>query len=632
MTSTTGRRLQSKPGARKPDARKPLTGHERLTAEERLADPVFAQRYRAMTARDSRFDGQFITGVHSTGIYCRPSCPAVTPKADNVTFYLTAAAAHEAGLRACKRCLPDAVPGSPEWNVRDDLAARAMRLIADGTVEREGVPGLAHRLGYTSRHLGRVLTSELGAGPLALARAHRAQTARLLLASTDIPITEVAFAAGFSSVRQFNETIAEIYHVAPGAIRSSARRRHARWSSEAARSNAATPAPREPATEVPATPAQRGGAQGQREAMPRPQRQGSLRPRSEPATEVTTASLSLRLPARAPFDGGRVLGFLGARAIAGMERDGTDGDLPAYSRALRLPHGPAAIRLTLSGDAGAPAVECEAELADMADLAPLVARVRRLLDLDADADAIDTALAADPALAASVAAAPGMRLPGAVDPEEILFRALIGQQISVPAARTALARLTEALGEPVSVGGFTRLFPTSAAIAERGREVLRGPGKRIDAIVGAATALADGSLVIDVGESRAELEEQLLALPGIGPWTAGYVALRVLGSPDVLLTGDLALRQGAARLGLPDDPRELALRGANWSPWRSYAGMHLWESAHEAQRDPRSQAPTSVAGSLGAGSREPRSQAPLALGSRHRSALPLSSTARSALL
>ena len=529
----------------------------------RLSDPVFAQRYRAMSARDARFDGQFITGVHSTGIYCRPSCPAVTPKAGNVTFYLTAAAAHEAGLRACKRCLPDAVPGSPEWNIRDDLAARAMRLITDGTVEREGVPGLAHRLGYTPRHLGRVLTAELGAGPLALARAHRAQTARLLLAGTDLPVTEVAFAAGFSSVRQFNETMAEIYHVTPGAIRASARRRP-------------------------------GIVHG-----------------PGPAGATAGTSLTLRLPARAPFDGARLLAFLGARAIPGMEvaamevaamevaameaaADGT----PAYSRVLRLPHGPATIRLTLVGAPDAPAVECEASLADLADLAPLVARVRRLLDLDADAEAIDAALAADPVLAPTVAAAPGMRVPGAVDPEEILFRALIGQQVSVPAARTALARLTDALGEPVAIGGFTRLFPTAQAIAEHGREVLRGPGKRIDAIVGAAAALADGSLVIDVGESRAELEARLIALSGIGAWTAGYVALRVLGSPDVLLTGDLALRQGAARLGLPAEPRELAARGALWSPWRSYAGMHLWESAHEAQREARAQrqAPAGRAG------------------------------------
>lgn len=493
-----------------------------------LADPVFAERYRAMSARDARFDGQFITGVHSTGIYCRPSCPAVTPKPGNVTFYLTAAAAHEAGLRACKRCLPDAVPGSPEWNIRDDLAARAMRLIADGTVEREGVPGLAQRLGYTSRHLGRVLSAELGAGPLALARAHRAQTARLLLTGTDLPITDVAFAAGFTSVRQFNETMSEIYRMTPGGIRATARHRTA-----------------------------------------------------SAHTDRSGATLTLRLAARAPFDGAAVLGFLAERAIPGMESSG------GYARTLRLPHGPAAVGLRLVGTAETPAVECEATLTDVADLAPLVTRVRRLLDLDADAEAIDTALAADPALAPSVATMPGLRVPGAVDAEEILFRALIGQQVSVTAARTALTRLTETLGEPVDMAGFTRLFPTAAAIAEHGRDVLRGPARRIDAIVGAARALAEGRLAIDVGESRDDLQARLTALPGIGPWTAGYLALRVLGSPDILLTGDLALRQGAQRLGLPGSAGALAERGARWAPWRSYAGMHLWASAAEARRERR---------------------------------------------
>lgn len=182
-------------------------------AAVRPSDPLFAERFRAMSSRDSRFDGQFITGVHSTGIYCRPSCPAVTPKPGNVTFYRTAAAAHEAGLRACKRCLPDAVPGSPEWNIDDGIASRAMRLIADGTVERSGVTGLADSLGYTTRHLGRVLQRELGAGPLALARAHRAQTARALLVETDLAVADVAFAAGFASIRQFNETVRAVYEL-----------------------------------------------------------------------------------------------------------------------------------------------------------------------------------------------------------------------------------------------------------------------------------------------------------------------------------------------------------------------------------------------------------------------------------
>lgn len=491
---------------------------------------LFAERYRAMSARDARFDGQFITGVHSTGIYCRPSCPATTPKAVNVSFYLTAAAAHEAGLRACKRCLPDAVPGSPEWNVRDDLAARAMRLIADGEVERSGVPGLAARLGYTPRHLGRVLQQELGAGPLALARAQRAQTARELLVNTQLPLGDIAFAAGFGSIRQFNETVAAVYQQTPSELRLRGARRRGTH------------------TPVPPGPSASG----------------------EPGTTV-----SLRLPARAPFDGAGVLGFLGLRAVAGVETyDGA-----VYRRAVRLPAGTATVALRVAGTPTAPVVACEATLDELSDLAPLVSRVRRLLDLDADAAAIDAALASDPALSPAVAAVPGIRVPGSISPEETLFRALIGQQISVVAARTLLGRLAEALGDrlPAERGGWT-LFPTAAQIAAGGRGVLRGPVARIDTILRVAEALASGELRLDVGESTEELMTRLTAVKGIGPWTAGYVAMRVLGSPDVLLTSDLAIRQGAARLGLPDAAAPLAASGAAWAPWRSYAGMHLWRA------------------------------------------------------
>ena len=497
-----------------------------------LADPVFAERYRAMSSRDARFDGQFITGVHTTGIYCRPSCPAATPKPTNVSFYLTAAAAHEAGLRACKRCLPDAVPGSPAWNIRDDLAARAMRLIADGAVERDGVPGLASRLGYTPRHLTRVLVAELGAGPLALARAHRAQTARVLLINTELSISEVAFAAGFGSVRQFNDTIAAVYERTPSELRNT--------------------------------------------AAARPTRPG----RSDAAPLAT--SITLHLPARAPFDGRGVLGFLGTRAIADVEQ----ATPTSYARTLRLPHGFATVDLALAGPGAgtgsAPGIVCTARLTNLADLAPLVSRVRRLLDLDADAEAIDAALSADPALAPSVASVPGIRVPGSMDPEETLFRALIGQQVSVAAARTALTRLAAALGEELpggAPGGLNRLFPRAERIAADGRDVLRGPAARINAIIGVAEALSTGDLALDVGETREDLESRLTALAGIGPWTAGYVAMRVLGSPDILLTSDLALRQGAGRLGLPAEPRPLAARGAEWAPWRSYAGMHLWRAA-----------------------------------------------------
>ncbi|MFF2275151.1 DNA-3-methyladenine glycosylase 2 family protein [Agromyces sp. NPDC058126] len=506
-----------------------------------LADPVFAERYRAMRARDARFDGQFITGVHSTGIYCRPSCPAVSPKAQNVSFYLTAAAAHEAGLRACKRCLPDAVPGSPEWDLRDDLAARAMRLIADGVVEREGVPGLAAHLGYTTRHLTRVLTAELGAGPLALARAHRAQTARALLTSTSMPAADVAFASGFGSIRQFNDTIREVYERSPLELRAAAR----------------------------------------------------LGERRERAGDGV---VRLRLPARAPFDAAGVFGWLAARAVDGVESAGPD----HYARTLRLPSGPAVVAFAPSPDDRSPAIEVEARLASLADLPPLVARVRRLFDLDADAVAIDEMLAADPALAASVSATPGIRVPGALDPHELVFRALIGQQISVKAARTALTRLAADLGEPLSFGGdagggaavvdgpagverrpdrLVRLFPTAAAIAARGGEVLRGPAARIRTIVDVAERLATGELVVSADRDRGELVRDLVHIPGIGPWTAGYVAMRVTRAPDVLLTSDLALRAGAGRLGLPATAPALDELGARWAPWRSYASMHLWRAA-----------------------------------------------------
>ncbi len=495
----------------------------------RPADPLFAERYRAMSSRDSRFDGQFITGVHSTGIYCRPSCPARTPKPSNVSFYRTAAAAHAAGLRACKRCQPDAVPGSPEWNIHDDVAARAMRLIADGTVEREGVPGLAKRLGYTARHLGRVLVQELGAGPLALSRAHRAQTARTLLVSTDLSIADVAFAAGFSSIRQFNDTVQAVYETTPSALRERGHR-------------------------------------------------GSARPpsgRFDDETEST--SITLRLPAREPFDGTGLMKFFADHAVTGIE----SGDEQSFRRSARLPHGTAQIELRLDGPA---AVLCTARLENMADLATLVARVRRLLDLDADSEAIDDALRHDPALAESVLTHPGVRLPGSLDADETLVRTIIGQQISVAAARTVLGRLAAGLSETPG------LFPTAAVIAERGHEMLRGPATRVAAILGVARALANGELVLDFGMPADELVARLVALPGVGPWTAGYLAMRVLGNPDVLLTTDLVMLSSAASLGLPGTPNGLADYGARWAPWRSYAGLHLWRTARRGSPAPRREA------------------------------------------
>ncbi|WP_051027363.1 DNA-3-methyladenine glycosylase 2 family protein [Nocardia higoensis] len=465
----------------------------------------FERCYRAVSTRDSRFDGQFFTAVRTTGIYCRPSCPAITPKRVNVSFLPTAAAAQQAGYRACRRCLPDAVPGSPLWNTRADLAARAMRLIGDGVIERGGVPALAAALGYSARQLTRVLTAELGAGPLALARAHRAHTARLLVQTTDMPMSEVAFAAGFTSIRQFNDTVREVFAVSPTVMRTEARRR------------AGTPAPAD-------------------------------------------GVLSLRLPYREPLDQAWLEWFLGAHSAPGVERwsGGT------YTRNLRTPHGHATVALRIRPGH----VQAELALRDMRDLAPTVARVRHLLDLDADPIGVDEVLGAD--------FTRGIRVPGCADPAELLLRTMIGQQISVSAAATHTGRLVRELGESVD-GPVSHLFPTAAAVAEHGARVLTGPARRIESIVRAAAAIASGDLALHPGRTALELRADLLALDGIGPWTADYVTMRLLADPDTLLRSDLIARRGAELLGIDLGDT------ARWSPWRSYLSMHLWKTALAAR-------------------------------------------------
>ncbi|MEV7286258.1 AlkA N-terminal domain-containing protein [Streptomyces sp. NPDC093252] len=447
-------------------------------------------RYEAVRSRDARFDGAFFFAVETTGIYCRPSCPAVTPKRRNVRFFPTAAAAQCSGFRACRRCRPDAVPGSADWDVRADVVGRAVRLIRDGVVDREGVAGLATRLGYSARQVQRQLTAELGAGPVALARAQRAHTARVLLQTTPLPITEIAFAAGFASVRQFNDTIREVYALTPSALR------------------AAAPAPRR------RTP----GATG----------------------------IPLRLAHRGPYHAASVLDLLAAEAVPGVEEvTGPPGDR-TYRRTLRLPYGTGiaavAERTGSSGTATHPGgwLDAVLHLTDQRDLTTAVQRLRRLFDLDADPYAVDARLGADPRLARLIAARPGLRSPGAADPEELAVRALVG-----PAdAAELVQRHGKALDAPD--GTLTHLFPEPAALAAA------RPGTPLAALT---TALADGTVRLDPGADRDGSEAALRALPGVDAEVVATIRTRALGDPDVAPPGT----------GLPD----------TWRPWRSYAVRHL---------------------------------------------------------
>jgi AraC family transcriptional regulator of adaptative response / DNA-3-methyladenine glycosylase II len=474
----------------------------------------FDRCYRAVQSKDARFDGWFVIAVLSTGIYCRPSCPARTPLARNVRFYASAAAAQRAGFRSCKRCRPDASPGSPEWNIRGDVVARAMRLIADGTVDRCGVTGLAAQLGYTPRQLERLLNAEVGAGPLALARAQRAQTARLLIETTTLSFTDVAFGAGFSSVRQFNDTIRDVFATTPTEMRR-----------RTAGADSTPPAP---------------------------------------------GTLHLRLPVRQPFGFDGVFGHLAATAVPGVEEVRAG----AYRRALRLPLGRGIVALTPTPDH----VRCELILDDFRDLTVAIARCRRLLDLDADPEAVDTALAGDEALRPLVRKAPGQRIPRSVDENEMAVRAVLGQQVSTRAARTLGSRLATAYGDAVDDphGGLTHVFPSPAQLAALDPERLAMLPSRRRSLTTLARALADGDVVLDAGADWQDARERLLALPGIGPWTAEIVAMRGLGDPDAFPVTDLGVRSAARALGLPDDVRALTEASAAWRPWRAYATQYLW--------------------------------------------------------
>ncbi|REE98320.1 DNA-3-methyladenine glycosylase 2 family protein [Thermomonospora umbrina] len=474
----------------------------------------FDSCYRAVSARDARFDGRFFTGVTSTGIYCRPICPARTPTRRNVRFYQDAAAAEAAGFRPCKRCRPESSPGSARWDARGDLVRRGLRLIDDGVVDDHGVRGLAGRLSVTERHLHRLFVAELGAPPLAVARSRRLQLARRLLRETSMPVTDVAFAAGFGSVRQFNATLQETYGQTPSELRG-----------------------------------------------PQPAN-GSV--------------LALRLAVREPFDAAGLLDFLAARAIPGVEE--VEGG--RYVRA-----GPGPYRVELEPRDGHVLMRVDA--ADLRGVSRLVARCRRLLDLDAEPHAVHDVLGADGLLAPLVAARPGLRVPGAFDGFEMAVRAVLGQQVSVAAARTFAGRLVARCGEPLAqpTGTLTHRFPTAGAVAAADLSGLGLTGARERTLRALAEATASGDLDLGGGADPAETERRLLALPGVGPWTASYVAMRALGDPDAFPSGDLALRNAVRDLtGVETSAQDLVERAEAWRPWRAYAVMHLWASLGAGER------------------------------------------------
>lgn len=477
--------------------------------------------YAAVSAQDARFDGRFVVGVTTTGIFCRPACPARTPRADRCRFYKDAAAAVGAGFRACRRCLPDAAPGSPEWDLRADLAGRAVRLIQDGVVDRDGVDGLAGLLGYSPRQVHRTLVAEVGAGPLALARVRRARAAQLLLERTELTVADVAFASGFGSVRQCNEVVREVYACTPTQLRARRRRR------------------------------------------------GS--------PPVAGAAVSLVLPVRLPYAHDAVLPFLAARAVPGVEEITADG---RFRRVLRLPHGPGVASVRPLPDR----VEVTLRLADPADLPVAVTRLRRLLDTDADPAAVDAHLGADPALAPLVAARPGLRVVGTGEADEAVLRAVLAQQVSTAAARTLAGRLVALAGDAVddADGALTHAWPTPGAVAEADLAGLGMPTGRLRTLRTVAAAMADGAVPVHPGADRVATLEALGALPGVGPWTLGVVALRCLRDPDAWPPVDLALRRAGQRLGVDDVDR----RSAGWAPWRAYAATHLWTSLVTPSTEP----------------------------------------------
>ena len=474
--------------------------------------------YAALKSRDARFDGVFFAGVTTTGIYWRPVCPANTPRRENVRFFACATAAEAAGFRPCLRCRPETGPGTPAWLGSSVSVSRALRFINEGYLDQNSVTDLAQRLGLGPRHLTRLFRAHLGATPVAIAQTRRAHFARNLLEQSTLPMVQVALAAGFGSVRRFNTVMRTVFSASPTELRARVRK----------------------------------GASPQ-------------------------GVFKFRIPYRPPFDWAALLGFLEGRAIPGVEVV----ENLEYRRTIHWRGQPGILRVTQAPHGHA--LELQVTLPQPDGLIDLVGKVRRMFDCGADPLAVANHLGRDPVLAPLVARRPGLRLPSAWDPFEMTVRAILGQQVSVKGATTMAGRLVTRCGDPLGnlcQPGLTHLFPQPRKLAGADLQGIGLTGTRVATIRHLAQALVSGDLVFQAGGGVDDFTTSLARLPGIGPWTAHYVAMRALGEPDAFPASDLGLRQALAKLDpdLPSTPQAMNARAAAWRPWRSYAALHLWQS------------------------------------------------------
>ncbi|HXM44717.1 MAG TPA: AlkA N-terminal domain-containing protein [Bryobacteraceae bacterium] len=470
---------------------------------------------RARLSRDARFDGKFFIGVLTSRVYCRSICPAPTAKEKNVRYYPTAAAAAEAGFRPCLRCRPECSPGTPAWLGTPSTVSRALRLIAASGLTDGGVEVLAERLGVGSRHLRRLFLQHLGATPSAVAQTRRLDFAKKLIDETTLPMGEVALAAGFGCVRRFNAAIRTVYRRTPTQIRRLSRQT---------------------------------GAPSEHEYF-------------------------FRLRFRPPYDWNGMLGFLAPRATPGVEAVSA-----TYRRTISLNGGHGWLEVSL--DAGTDGLAVRVQFGDPRWLYSIVERVRAMFDLNADWAAIAQGLAADRPLAALLQANPGLRVPGCWNGFELAVRAILGQQVTVKGATTLAGRLASTLGQPFAApGGLTHIFPPPEVLADANLAGLGLTNARSDTIRALARAVCDGRIGFEGVADTEDFMARMCAIPGIGKWTAQYVAMRALGEPDAFPYGDLGLLRALTL----ENSRDLERRAEAWRPWRAYASMYLWSTGHESQ-------------------------------------------------